>query len=330
MPHPHILVTAPLEPEMRQIVEDRLGDRGPLTFLAALAPDERLEAVRRATVVLAWQPAKELTDEELAALGEARFMQLLSAGADHLPLDRLPASLTVASNVGAYAEPMAEHVVAMTLALMKDLVPGHEKLARAEFDQWTPRRRLHGAKVAILGFGGIGKATARLMRPFGVELLAVNTSGETDEDVAFCGTLDDLEPVLDRADVVVVALPLTRDTDGLFDARRLGWLKDETVIVNVARGAIFDQGALYAHLKAHPGVLAGLDAWWVEPFGAGRFELTHPFFELPNVLGSPHSSAIVPGALTEAAGIAADNVLRFLDGERPHGVVDRATALPSG
>src|SRR5262249_18060818 len=93
------------------------------------------------------------------------------------------------------------------------------------------------------------------------------------------------------------------------------------ILVNVARGAIVQEEPLFRHLQTNPGFMAGIDAWWVEPFSAGEFRTDFPFFELPNVLGSPHNSAIVPGILDEAAAHGARNAARFLAGESVRGVV---------
>jgi phosphoglycerate dehydrogenase-like enzyme len=216
---------------------------------------------------------------------------------------------------------MAEHAVAMALALLKRLPQHHTELARGVWDQASVNRPVRGAVCGILGFGGIGKATGRLLRALGARVHAVNTSGRTDEPVEFVGTLDDLDAVLEAADVLVIALPLTRRTRGLIGRRELGLLKPGAVLVNVARGAIVDQAALYDHLHGHPEFSAGIDAWWTEPFGSGEFRVDHPFFELPNLLGSPHNSALVPGVMEEATARAAANVVRFLRGDTVTGVV---------
>jgi len=209
----------------------------------------------------------------------------------------------------------------MTLALLKRLPQHHAELAAGVWDQASVNRPVAGAVCAILGFGGIGKATGRLLRGLGARIHAVNTSGRTDEPVEFVGTLDDLDAVLGAADVVVIALPLTRRTRGLIGPRELGLLKPTAVLVNVARGAIVDQAALYEHLRTHPESSAGIDAWWVEPFGSGEFRVEHPFFELPNLLGSPHNSALVPHIMEEATARAAANIVRFLRGEPVTGVL---------
>src|SRR4029077_185780 len=127
--------------------------------------------------------------------------------------------LTLASNVGAYAEPMAEYVMAMALALARRLPQRHADLAMGGFKMWGRVLTLDGAVCAILGFGGIGRATARLMRAFGARILAVNSSGRTSEPVEFIGTLSDLDQVLTAADVLVIALPLTNATRGLIAGR---------------------------------------------------------------------------------------------------------------
>ena len=255
-----------------------------------------------------------------------RFVQLLSAGADGTDFAAIPEQVTLASNVGAYAEPIAEHVVAMTLALARRLPQRHAALARGEFNQADPLLTLNGAVCAILGFGGIGQATARLLRPFGARIYAVNSSGRTSEPVDFTGTLAGLDQVLAAADVLVVALPLTTATRGLIGARELALMKDTAIMVIVSRAAIVDERALYEHLRGHPAFGAGIDAWWHEPGTAGPgsgFSTAYPFLDLPNVIGSPHNSGIVPGVLPSAARQAAMNVHRYLRGEAVTGVVRR-------
>ena len=319
--HPRVLVTFTADERLRDVVRGVLGDVAEVAYLGDVADEDRVVALARAHVLLASVPDEELRGHEWPALARVRFLQIVSAGVEHVPFARLPRTLTVAGNAGAYAEPMAEHIVAMVLALAKRLGPAHEELRRGVFDQDKPSRELRGATCAVVGLGGVGRATLPLLRALSMRVLAINSRGVTDADVDFVGTLDDLEMVLRDAHVVVLSLPLTRRTRGLLGARELGWMRPDAMLVNVARGPLIDEAALYAHLLDRPDFRAGLEVWWDEPFTDGRLHVRHPFLELPNVLGCPHNSGIVPGWLDVGVRRAAENVRLFLLG---HDVVGLA------
>jgi glycerate dehydrogenase len=319
----HLAVTYRVGEANRVLLRELCSTSARLSFLADMHPQQRKQVLAEADALLAWNLPKELNEDELGLLKNVRLVQLLSAGADHVPYAALPPHITIASNVGAYAGPMAEHVMAMTLALAKNLIREHHNLAKGAFNQSRPNRMLRGAVCGILGYGGIGKATAALMRSFGMRIVAVNTTGKTDEPVDFIGTLKDVQYVLSSSDVVVVSLPLTKRTRGLIGKRELEWMKSDAILINVARGAIIDETALYAHLTQHPDFKAGIDAWWIEPFTHGAFTLQYPFFTLSNVVGSPHNSAIVFSVNEEGTRRAVENIHRAWKGESVRGVVRR-------
>ena len=264
-----------------------------------------------------------MSSSEFGMLSKVKMLQLISAGVDHVPFTLIPPATTIAGNVGAYAEPIAEHVVAMTLAVYKNLLDRHDQLVNGIFEHEKENRILKGSTCVILGFGGIGKATARLLRCFGTRILAINTSGSTDEEVEFVGTLKDLESVLRLGDVIVIALPLTNSTRGLLASRELEWMKENATLVNVARAEIIDEAALFERLKAYPSFNAAIDVWWIEPTRNEKFQPIYPFLTLPNVISSPHNSGSVPNIFSKAAGYAAENVKRFCNNEQIIGVASR-------
>ncbi len=129
--------------------------------------------------------------------------------------------------------------------------------------------------------------------------------------------------------MLILSLPLTLTTRNLIGARELSKMKPTAILVNVARGAIIDQQALFEHLSTHPDFTAGIDTWWAEPSGDAPFRTEFPFFSLPNVLGSPHNSSIVTGTMLTAARLAAQNVVRYLNGEPVLGMVRRSDYVAS-
>ena len=295
-----VAVTFPVRPAERAVIAGALGDAGRAVYLADLDPAGRVAALREAGAVLARDTGRDLHPGEAAEIRSARLIQFMTAGIDFVKLSELPDGIPVASNGGAYAEPMAEHGLAMMLAAAKRLLTEHAALARGEFNQQTRNRTLAGRVCGILGFGGIGVATARLMRAMGMQIHAINRRGRSEEPTDWIGQVADLDRLLAASDVLVVCTPLTPATRDLIGARELGLMKPDAILVNLARGEIIQEAALFAHLRAHPAFFACIDAWWVEPVRHGAFRTDHPFLSLPNVVGSPHNSASVPG-MTGAA-----------------------------
>jgi phosphoglycerate dehydrogenase-like enzyme len=323
----HVLVTFPPPPGVRDVLDQTFDGVADVTYLVDVDPPARRDVVSSADAVMAWNLDRELEGaDEFASLRSTRLVQLLSAGVDEVPLSRIPEEVPVASNAGAYAAPMAEHVLAMALALAKHLPQRHASLEAGVFDQ-SANREIRGSIVCVLGFGGIGRSSARLFEAMGARIRVVTRSRIEEEWVEWAGAVDDLRTGLSTADIVIVSLPLTRATRGLLGARELSTMKPDAILINVARGPIVDEGALYHHLVEHPTFQAGLDVWWDEPLHGEPFAPRLPFLELPNVLGSPHNSGITRSSLAEAARRAAANVLKALCGAAPDHLVDRREYL---
>jgi phosphoglycerate dehydrogenase-like enzyme len=216
---------------------------------------------------------------------------------------------------------MAEHALAMALAAAKRLIMEQENLKRGEFNQFTWNRMLAGGVCGIFGFGGIGAATARLMYGIGMRVHAINRHGRADERVDWIGTPERLNDLLEAADVLLISAPLTRATYSLIGAAELGRMKDDAILVNLARGEIVQERPLYDHLVRHPRFTACIDAWWIEPVRHGEFRIDQPFLDLPNVIASPHNSGQGGDAHDIALRRAVENCRRALIGEAPLHVI---------
>jgi phosphoglycerate dehydrogenase-like enzyme len=248
----------------------------------------------------AWLPLIEALGVPGAG-GRPRVVQTLSAGVDWL-VGRVPEGVMVCNARGVYDGPLAEWVVGAILAFQRGLLRARDAQAHATWAAFEPDE-LAGRRVVILGFGSIGTAVAERLRPLGVDLVGV---ARTRRDGVL--GLEDVDGVLPRADVLVDLLPLTSETAGFLDARRLGLLPDGALLVNAGRGRTVDTPALLAELERGR-LRAALDVTDPEPLPPG-----HPLWALSNVLVSPHMSGDSPAATARAFALAGDQVRRFAAG----------------
>jgi glycerate dehydrogenase len=313
MPLPVVAIAFnPEDERVRREFDDGLAGKADVVFLPSLEDAARIDAFTsaKAVVVRGFKSDLSWIDPKLIV---GKLIQTMIAGVDQLPFDSLPPGAMVAHNGGAFAPQMAEHIVGMILAAKKDLLGRHQALARGAWMQADGTRELRGDTCLIVGFGGIGKATAKLLRAFDVRIGAVNRSGRTDEPVDTIGTLASLNELLPRADIIVLSLGLNAQSWDLIDREALASMKRDATLVNVARGAVIDEAALFAHLQANPSFYACIDTWWGEPYPDRKFSAAYPFIDLPNVIGSPHNSATTGTYFVNAARHAVANVCRYLE-----------------
>jgi phosphoglycerate dehydrogenase-like enzyme len=315
--HPNLLVTCHLQPVQKAALSETILDRATILFLDELDATSRRAALSSATVLLAHNTAEELQDNEFELIGGARLIQFLAAGVDFIPLDQLPAQVPLASNAGAHARSMAEHALAMALAAAKHLPMEQANLERGEFNQAGSTRMIAESTCGIFGLGGTGLALARLLRCMGAQVHGINRRGESSEPIDWVGKPDRLDAMLAVSDIFFVTAPLNRETFGAIGRRELGLMKDDAIVVNLARGELINEEALYHHLRDNRNFVACIDAWWIEPVRHGRFDMKFPFLDLPNVIGSPHNSAAAGNGRINGIRHAALNCLRALEGETP-------------
>lgn len=214
---------------------------------------------------------------------------------------------------GAYAQPVAEHVLALTLALLRELP------TRVTAGTWGPKlgRTLYGANVVIVGAGGTALELVRLLEPFGARVTIVRRERAPVAGVERTVTTDTFAEVLGDADVVVLAAALGDDTVGLVGDAELWSMKSDAVLVNVGRGRLVDTDALVAALATNRIAGAALDVTDPEPLPDG-----HPLWEEPRAIITPHS-ADTPEMTTPLLAERVElNVRAFLSGTGFVGVVD--------
>ncbi|HEX3249921.1 MAG TPA: hydroxyacid dehydrogenase [Pyrinomonadaceae bacterium] len=217
------------------------------------------------------------------------------------------------------ADPMARGVAEMALALTLTLVRRIPDYA-AEMRDGVVRTNeyvsegetLFGRRIGIVGFGRIGRALAKLLQPFGVEILVSDPYAESGTVVAYGATSVQLDELVRSCSVVVLCAALTPETHGLFDSRRLSLLTDGAFLINVARGGLIDMEALLAELRSGR-ITAALDVTDpVEPLPS-----EHELRRLPNVILTPHIAAGGLEMRREIGAIAVEEVVRFSKGQPP-------------
>jgi phosphoglycerate dehydrogenase-like enzyme len=254
--------------------------------------------------------------------GTLRWVHSLFAGVDAMLFPELQqaAHVTMTLTRGVYSSSLAEWAITGILYFEKHLPRLLAQKAARRWEKFTVGE-VRGKTMVVVGYGDIGRATAQHAKGMGVaRVVGVNRRGSVKLDGvadAIVGN-DRLAEVLPTADYVVLVLPLTPATKGLFGAREFAAMKPSAVLVNIGRGATVDDAALVAALREHRIRGAALDVFHPEPLPASS-----PLWELDNVLISPHCADVVEGWLPEALGIIRENIDRFLAGRPLMFVADK-------
>ena len=294
----------------------------PLPEIADARSEERwVELLGSAEILFDFGPLA-LADR-LPEWPHLRWIQATSAGVGQLArrvglTERRDIVVTTAS--GVHARPLAEFAVLAMLMFGKDVL-------RYQADQRAHRWRRHageevaGKVVAVVGAGRIGREASRLLRALDAHVIGVvrTVAGRTAADVHAdeIAGIDGLDAILPRLDAVVLATPHTAETEGLLDARRIGLLPERAIVVNIARGNVVDEAALAAALESGRLRGAALDVFTTEPPPDSS-----PFWDLPNVLVSPHSASTVAAENDRIVEIFCENLHAYLAGRPLRNVLD--------
>ena len=249
----------------------------------------------------------------LDALPNLRCVAKLGVGLDMIDIPAAVArDIIVCNTPGANDVAVAEHTFALLLGLLRQVPRCDVGMRGGKWEQGAILgREVQGRTFGIVGMGAIGRCVASIAQGFGGRV----TGFDPYWPEAFAAERNierrDLDTLLRESDFVCIHCPLTPQTENLIGTRELGLMKPSSVLVNMARGGIVDESALYDALTARHISGAVLDAFSQEP------PSSMPFAALPNVLLSPHVGAFTEEALEKMSRIAVDQVFQFLDGERP-------------
>ena len=252
---------------------------------------------------------------------KARLFHAPAAGTDAISTALLPAHCTLANCFG-HENAIAEYVMAALLTRHVPLARADQDLRQGQWTFWAGRptalRTEMGAQtLGLLGFGHIAQAIAHRAKAFGMRVHVANRSPIQHPMVDHSWTLDDLHTFMASADAVVVSLPLTDNTKGLVNAAALAAMRPDAVLLNVGRGAVIDESALYEALKSRQIGGAVIDTWYQYPTpthsecAPSKFD----FAGLDNVLMTPHMSGWTAGTVRRRQETLAENIGRLSRGE---------------
>ncbi|MFT3690101.1 D-2-hydroxyacid dehydrogenase [Paenirhodobacter sp.] len=253
------------------------------------------------------------SNDMLPVAGRLRYLQSFSAGLNQFDLDAFRArGVLLAGASGVNRNAVSEHVFALLLSLTRQLGAAHDNQRR---HLWQPQRQsreeeIAGKTMLVIGLGAIGDRVARLAKAFDMTVIGVRRDpaqgrGQADEVFGFT----DLAAAIPRADVVVLCCPLTEETRGLLSRPLIAALNPGAYVVNVARGACVDQGALTEALAAGRIAGAALDVTDPEPLPPDS-----PLWDMPNVVISPHVAGETRFYEQNVIGILCENLARLKAG----------------
>ncbi len=241
-----------------------------------------------------------------------KWIQSMTAGIDRLPEEIMKSPIRITNTRGIHGASIGEVVMEMMLMFIKDAPACFRMKQNREWKRYK-QRLLRDETAGIIGLGTIGYEIARLCKAFDMRVIGIRRSGGPEPALPEVDRLylrDELPALLAASDFIILALPLTNETRGMIGEKELRSMKPGAYLINVARGAIVDEGALVRALEERWIAGAGLDVFVKEPLPPES-----RFYELPNVIFSPHISGDIPDYEWRATDIFCENLRRYLAGE---------------
>jgi len=300
--------------------EERCANLGETRIFTERGADQETELARRldgARVAINIRAHARFSDAVFAACPALQLISVWGTGTDNIDLESAARhGVTVCSTAGVNANAVAEHTVALMLAVARS-IPKLDREMRA--GAW-PRElltQLLGKTLGVFGTGTIGLRVIALAKALGMTVLAWSARGDNARAAAAGAHAAPKEQILREADVITLHLRLTPETRGFLGARELSLMKRSAILINTGRGALVERQALLDAL-AQDRIRAGLDVFHDEPVKAGD-----PVLPLPNVVLSPHNAGQTPEVIRDGLLLAVENVEHFLQGQATNVVSPR-------
>lgn len=279
--------------------------------------EDVIAAVRDAdAVIFAEVP---ITAGIIDGMEKCKMIQRIGMGYDNIDLKRSRERGIFVCNAPTYGTlDVAEHALALLMATSKRIVPMHQRVTDRDWSgDLQPGYRLCGKTIGFAGFGRIGRALCRATNGCGMKPLVYDPYVSAECLAEYGAEAVSFDELLCRADVISIHMPLTAETRHLFNAAAFSKMKSNAILINTARGSVVDEAALIEALSSGRIAGAGLDVFEVE--GA---ELDRRLVELPNVVLTPHLASNTWEANDALDREVTDNVVRFLQGNRPENIVN--------
>lgn len=247
---------------------------------------------------------------DISEFKKLKFIQLTSAGLDRVPLDEIrKRGIALFNARGVYSVPMAELALAGTLSLYKHLNTFSENQKAHMWQKDRELRELCGETVAIVGCGSVGTECAKRFSAFGTRVIAVDVAKPESEIYSEFYDINDIKKALGIADTVVLTLPLTDETRGMFNGEMFSHFKDGSVLVNISRGAVVNENDLIKALENGKPSGAVLDVFENEPL-----DESSKLWDMKNVIITPHNSFVSPKNNARLFKLAYDNLKTSMKG----------------
>jgi phosphoglycerate dehydrogenase-like enzyme len=292
-----------------------------LRYLVGHDPAAFAAAVNDPVVILNWSGSGKVLREVFLMCHDVRWVHSRSAGLDKTLFPELVQShVPLTNGSGVFSQSLGEFSLAAILYFAKDFRRMLRNQMAGVWEQFDVEE-IDGQTAGIVGYGDIGRAIARRLKPMGMTVLATkrHPPQQADPLVDQFYKTEELPAMLGRCDYVVVALPLTAETHHMISDAQFAAMKPSAVIINVGRGPVIDQEAMVRALTEKRIKGAGLDVFEHEPLPAGD-----PMYRLENVLLSPHTADHTAQWLNQAMRFFLEQDRRFSNGEPLENVVDKS------